>query len=128
MISAQASDSDIEDTSLTSQFNPEDWIGKGRKVLAPNDFPTGLALYLTSLAEIPQDVSGHCMPGERLTIQAFLQFVLPAKVYHIMQVQAKQSFNGSTSYGCCKELTKERSLWLITARMKRINDVLTYKY
>ena len=93
-------------------------------MLAPNDFPTGLALYLTSLAEIPQDVSGHCMPGERLTIQAFLQFVLPAKVYHIVQIQPKQCFSRSTSYGSCKELTKERSLWLITTRMKRINDVL----
>ena len=28
MIGAQASDSDIEDTSVTSQFNPEDWIGQ----------------------------------------------------------------------------------------------------
>ena len=67
-------------------------------------FLTGLALYLTSLAEIPQDISGHCMPGERLTIQAFLQFVLPAKVYHIMQVQPKQCFSHSTSYRSCKEL------------------------
>ena len=96
MASAQTSDSDIEDTS---QFNPEDWIGKGRNVPAPNDFPTGLALYLTSLAEIPPDVStgSHCMPGEGLTIQAFLQFVLPAKVYHIVQVQAKQCFSRSTA-------------------------------
>lgn len=64
---------------------------------APNDFPTGLALYLTSLAKNPPDVSGHCMPGEGLTVQAFLQFVLPAKVYHIVQVQAKQCFSRSTA-------------------------------
>ena len=125
MVTPQTSDSEIEDTS---QFNPEDWIGKGRNVPATNDFPTGLALYLTSLAKVPPDVSGHCMPGEGLIVQAFLQFVLPAKVYHIVQIQPKQCFSRSTSYGSCKELTKERSLWLITTRMKRINDVLTYKY
>lgn len=95
MASTQAYDSDIEDTS-SSQFNLEDWIGKGRIVPVPDDFPTGLALYLTSLAEIPPDLSGHCMPGERLTVQAFLHFVLPAKVYHIVQAQAKQCFSRST--------------------------------
>jgi hypothetical protein len=87
-------DSDIE----------EDWIGKGRNVPAPNDFPNGLALYLTSLAEIPPDVSGHCMPGERLTVQAFLQFGLPEKVYHIVQVQAKQCFSRSTANSNVKTL------------------------
>ena len=46
-MAASTSDSDIEDIS---QFNLEDWIGKGRNVPAPNDFPTGLALYLTSRA------------------------------------------------------------------------------
>ena len=62
------SDSDIEDAV---PFNPADWISKGRKVLAPNDFPTGLALYLVSLAEIPIDVSPYHMPGEALTVQVF---------------------------------------------------------
>ena len=76
-------DSAIEDAV---PFNPTDWISKGRKVPVPNDFPTGLALYLVSLAEIPIDVSRRHMPGEALTVQAFLRHVLPARAYSVVEV------------------------------------------
>lgn len=84
-----ASDSDIEEAS---QFNPEDWIGKGREVPSA-DFSTGLALYIASLAEIPSDVTHRCMPGEGLTIEAFLQHVLPVRTCRVVQVQAKECFS-----------------------------------
>lgn len=58
----------------------EDWIGK---VPAPADSP----------AEILSDVSRRCMPGEGLTIEAFLQHVLPVKTYSVVQVQAKECFS-----------------------------------
>lgn len=87
-----ASDSDVEDasTSSSSQFDPEDWIGKGRTAPAP---ATGLALHVASLAEIPSDVSHRCMPGEGLTIDAFLQHVLPVRTYRVVQVQVKECFS-----------------------------------
>ena len=37
-------ESDLED-SATHPFDPEEWIGKGRKLPSPNDIPQGLAEY-----------------------------------------------------------------------------------
>ena len=48
-------ESDLED-SATHPFDPEEWIGKGRKLPSPNDIPKGLAEYFHSLKEISIEI------------------------------------------------------------------------
>jgi hypothetical protein len=46
------SESDLENSASTHPFDPEEWIGKGRKLPSPNDISQGLAEYFHSLKEI----------------------------------------------------------------------------
>ena len=55
-------ESDLED-SAAHPFEPEEWIGKGRKLpTSPNDIPQGLAEYFHLLRDIPNEVMDQHYP------------------------------------------------------------------
>lgn len=77
-------DSDLED-SAAHPFDPEEWIGKGRKLPTPNDIPQGLAEYFHSLREIPNEIIIQHFPFSGLDIETFLKYELPKRSFNLLK-------------------------------------------
>ena len=84
-------ESDLED-SATHPFDPEEWIGKGRKLPSPNDIPQGLAEYFHSLKEIPTEIINQHFPKTHFDIETFLVYEPPKGTFGLVNSSPIDSF------------------------------------